>query len=124
MSSEYIRYEDREDFLLVNVNLMIYGIDGVIRMEFKDKNQIKDIFGKPISKVNEMDYLWFTDAHKGTQYHVNFEMDYPELVGKFTDDEKYDLLGDIVGGTYSFINLEVPKDFNVCTYINTNFPEY
>jgi hypothetical protein len=122
--SEYIKYEDRDGFLLVNINLRVYDIDGTLRIEFKDKNQIKNIFGKPVNKINEMDYMWFTDAHKGTKYHANFESDYPELIGKFTDDEKYDILGSIVGGTYSFINFSLPADINVYEYINTTYPEY
>lgn len=124
MYIDNIGYENREGYILVHADLSDYGINETIRIEFKDREQIKKIFKKTLGKINAMDYLWWTDAHKGTKYHSNFETDYPQLVGTFTDDNKYNQLGSIVGGLYSFINFSIPPRFNISKYMEKNYPEF
>ena len=94
---------------------------GKFVIRFKNKKQVETIFDNKIKQILNMDLLFWTEAHIGTEYHKDFLESYPELalVKPAVIHEKTD---SVTHGIFDFSNLPVSKDFKYIDYINEHYP--
>jgi hypothetical protein len=96
---------------------------GKFVIKFKNKKQVETIFDNKISKILNMDLLFWTEAHIGTVYHTDFIESYPELtlVNPNVLHEKTDI---VKHGIFDFSDMPVSKDFKYIDYINEHYPHF
>ena len=120
--SKYTTLPDKSIQFIVDQGYMMNSSDvGKFVIKFKNKKQVETIFDNKIKQILNMDLLFWTEAHIGTEYHKDFLESYPELalVNPSVIHEKTD---SVTHGIFDFSSLQVSKDFKYIDYINIHYP--
>lgn len=109
------------EFIVDQGYMMNLSTVGKFVIKFKNKKQVETVFDNKIKQISNMDLLFWTEAHIGTQYHTDFLESYPELavINPEALHEKTDM---VRHGIFDFSNMPVSKDFKYIDYINEHYP--
>jgi|688.fasta_scaffold00062_72 hypothetical protein len=140
------RYNNARSVYLVNEKKIQFRIEttvdgefsGLIYATFKNKNQIKSIFGKELDDITNDDLIYFVDPYRGSEYHEYLEeaaMQHILLFGDKEDDYRdfsfYNMskrdqlifLRHFAQTALDFSDFEVSDNFDVINHIETRFVE-
>lgn len=111
---------------------------GIVYATFKNKNQIKSIFGKDFESVNNNDLIYFMDPFRGSEYHQYLAEAALQHILHFGDKEddyrnfSYDNMSrrdqlifvrHFSQTSLDFTDFEVSDNFDMKKYINERFAD-
>jgi hypothetical protein len=120
--SSYTMLPDKSIEFIVDQGYMMNSPDvGEFVIKFKNKKQVETIFDNKIKHVLNMDLLFWTEAHIGSEYHKDFVESYPELA-LVNPSLLHEQTDSVTHGIFDFSNMDVSKGFKYIDYINEHYP--